>query len=98
MRTKAKRDFGAAIGANRNLRPRCNDMDGYLDDNGNNISGIDSNNDTSHIDDDTNPNLTRIGWSIADASINLGEEPLSFGFGGTGKASTRKNFRDYGRR
>ena len=26
----------------------------------------------------------------------LGEEPLSYGYGGTGKASTECNFKDYG--
>lgn len=57
---------------------------------------VDSNSDTSHIDDDPNPNLTRIGWSVDEASMTLGEEPLSFGYGGTGKASTRKFFKDYG--
>ena len=59
---------------------------------------IDANGDTSHVDDDPNPHLTRIGWSVAESSMQLGEEPLSFGFGGTGKASTRKFFKDYGKR
>jgi heterogeneous nuclear ribonucleoprotein U-like protein 1 len=59
---------------------------------------IDGNGDTSHVDDDPNPHLTRIGWSVLDASMELGEEPMSYGFGGTGKSSTRKNFRNYGTR
>jgi hypothetical protein len=59
---------------------------------------IDGNCDTSHITDDPNPNLLRVGWSVTDASMLLGEEPLSFGYGGTGKCSTRKHFQDYGNR
>ena len=34
------------------------------------------------------PHVTRIGWSMDTASLELGTELLSFGYGGTGKAST----------
>lgn len=31
--------------------------------------------------------LCRVGWSTRQASLDLGNEPISFGFGGTGAAS-----------
>ena len=37
-----------------------------------------------------------MGWSGDSAGLQLGEEPLSFGYGGTGKASVACKFRDYG--
>ncbi|CAG2253425.1 E1BAP5 [Mytilus edulis] len=40
--------------------------------------------------------VLRVGWSASTTSMQLGEEPLSFGFGGTGKASTDTKFIDYG--
>ncbi|GFO50470.1 heterogeneous nuclear ribonucleoprotein u-like protein 1 [Plakobranchus ocellatus] len=46
--------------------------------------------------DEPNPHVLRVGWSVNSTSLNLGEEALSFGYGGTGKASTECNFVDYG--
>ncbi|XP_057684810.1 heterogeneous nuclear ribonucleoprotein U-like protein 1 isoform X1 [Corythoichthys intestinalis] len=43
-----------------------------------------------------NPHVVRIGWSINHSSTQLGEEPLSFGYGGTGKKSSNCKFADYG--
>lgn len=40
--------------------------------------------------------VLRVGWSAVNTSMQLGEEPLSYGFGGTGKASTDCKFIDYG--
>ncbi|XP_077468165.1 heterogeneous nuclear ribonucleoprotein U-like protein 1 isoform X2 [Stigmatopora argus] len=42
------------------------------------------------------PHVVRIGWSINHSSTQLGEEPFSFGFGGTGKKSSDCKFADYG--
>ncbi|PVD25432.1 hypothetical protein C0Q70_13088 [Pomacea canaliculata] len=46
--------------------------------------------------DETNPHVLRVGWSVDDTSLQLGEEPLSYGYGGTGKASTDCKFTDFG--
>uniref|UniRef100_A0A0B7A2V0 SAP domain-containing protein n=2 Tax=Arion vulgaris TaxID=1028688 RepID=A0A0B7A2V0_9EUPU len=46
--------------------------------------------------DESNPHVLRLGWSVNSTSRNLGEEPLSFGYGGSGKASTENKFVDYG--
>ncbi|CAG5125307.1 unnamed protein product, partial [Candidula unifasciata] len=46
--------------------------------------------------DEPNPHVFRVGWSVNSTSLNLGEEPLSFGYGGSGKAATDNNFVDYG--
>nr|XP_018903360.1 PREDICTED: heterogeneous nuclear ribonucleoprotein U-like protein 1 [Bemisia tabaci] len=55
------------------------------------------NNDTSHIDNEPDPNVMRIGWSVMYANMQLGEEPLSFGYGGTGKFSHDNKFSNYGK-
>ncbi|KAL1124634.1 hypothetical protein AAG570_001258 [Ranatra chinensis] len=52
--------------------------------------------DVSHLEDEPNPNVLRVGWSIFHSSMQLGEEPLSYGYGGTGKASVDCKFKDYG--
>lgn len=46
--------------------------------------------------EETNPNIIRVGWSIDSSSFQLGEEPWSFGYGGTGKFSTNNRFTNYG--
>lgn len=43
-----------------------------------------------------NQNIMRIGWSYADTPLVLGEVEGSFGYGGTGKVSTMRNFVTYG--
>lgn len=43
-----------------------------------------------------NQNIMRVGWSLASTPLTLGEVEGSFGLGGTGKASTRRNFVSYG--
>ncbi|XP_046400742.1 heterogeneous nuclear ribonucleoprotein U-like protein 1 isoform X2 [Ischnura elegans] len=59
---------------------------------------ITENCDISHLaEQEPNPNVLRIGWSTMENSMQLGEEPLSYGYGGTGKASTNCSFKDYGR-
>uniref|UniRef100_A0A1B6DK31 SAP domain-containing protein n=1 Tax=Clastoptera arizonana TaxID=38151 RepID=A0A1B6DK31_9HEMI len=55
------------------------------------------NNDVSHLEDEQNPNVLRVGWSILSSGMLLGEEPFSYGFGGTGKAATNCNFVNYGK-
>eukprot|EP00928_Gymnodinium_smaydae_P004896 TRINITY_DN11678_c0_g6_i1.p1 TRINITY_DN11678_c0_g6~~TRINITY_DN11678_c0_g6_i1.p1 ORF type:complete len:830 (+),score=156.64 TRINITY_DN11678_c0_g6_i1:114-2492(+) len=40
--------------------------------------------------------LTRVGWSARSASLELGVEHRSFGYGSTGKKSWNKQFEDYG--
>ncbi|XP_003198760.2 heterogeneous nuclear ribonucleoprotein U-like protein 1 [Danio rerio] len=42
------------------------------------------------------PHVVRIGWSLDSCSTQLGEEPFSFGYGGTGKKSCNCKFEDYG--
>ncbi|TNN66601.1 Heterogeneous nuclear ribonucleoprotein U-like protein 1 [Liparis tanakae] len=42
------------------------------------------------------PHVVRIGWSLNHCSTQLGEEPLSFGYGGTGKKSADCKFADFG--
>lgn len=49
------------------------------------------------LQDEENPHLLRAGWSVIGTSMQLGEEPLSFGFDGTGKKSTNNEFSDYGK-
>ncbi|XP_043479532.1 heterogeneous nuclear ribonucleoprotein U-like protein 1 isoform X2 [Leptopilina heterotoma] len=48
------------------------------------------------IQDEENPHLLRAGWSVIGTSMQLGEEPLSYGYDGTGKKSTNNEFSDYG--
>ncbi|XP_037033065.1 heterogeneous nuclear ribonucleoprotein U-like protein 1 [Bradysia coprophila] len=45
---------------------------------------------------DRNPNEIRCGWSVKTSSLQLGEAPLSFGYGGSGKKSLNNEFTDYG--
>jgi ATP-dependent RNA helicase DDX1 len=40
--------------------------------------------------------LCRVGWAAPRASLDLGTDKLSFGFGGTGKRSHARKFEDYG--
>ncbi|KAL3160771.1 hypothetical protein ABBQ38_009184 [Trebouxia sp. C0009 RCD-2024] len=40
--------------------------------------------------------LCRVGWSTCQASLDLGNDPVSFGFGGTGKKSNSRQFDSYG--
>ncbi|KAI4884422.1 hypothetical protein NFI96_009486 [Prochilodus magdalenae] len=42
------------------------------------------------------PHVVRVGWSLDTCSTQLGEEPMSFGYGGTGKKSSNCKFEDYG--
>ncbi len=58
---------------------------------------IDGNQNVNHLTMEPNPHVLRCGWSTNNSSLQLGTEPLSFGFGGTGKASVNNRFRDYGR-
>lgn len=44
----------------------------------------------------TDEGLCRVGWSTDKASLDLGTDKFSFGFGGTGKKSNNKQFSDYG--
>ncbi|KAA0189534.1 Heterogeneous nuclear ribonucleoprotein U protein 1 [Fasciolopsis buskii] len=40
--------------------------------------------------------VMRVGWSTENSEFALGEEPQSYGFGGTGKKSCNNKFSDYG--
>uniref|UniRef100_A0A8C9FVS7 Heterogeneous nuclear ribonucleoprotein U like 1 n=1 Tax=Pavo cristatus TaxID=9049 RepID=A0A8C9FVS7_PAVCR len=42
------------------------------------------------------PHVVRVGWSLDSCSTQLGEEPFSYGYGGTGKKSTNCKFESYG--
>lgn len=48
-------------------------------------------------EEEQHPHVLRVGWSVNDAGLTLGEDPLSYGYGGTGKASTNLRFKDYGK-
>lgn len=48
------------------------------------------------LQDEEYPHVLRAGWSVALTSMQLGEDKLSYGYGGTGKISTGNNFKDYG--
>ncbi|XDA84771.1 hypothetical protein R6Z07M_014556 [Ovis aries] len=43
-----------------------------------------------------NPHVVHIGWSLDSCSTQLGEEPFSYGYGGTGKKPTNSCFENYG--
>lgn len=45
---------------------------------------------------ETDPHIIRVGWSMDLTSFQLGEEPNSYGYGGTGKFSTNSKFVNYG--
>ena len=44
----------------------------------------------------TDEGLCRVGWSTDKASLDVGTDKFSYGFGGTGKKSNNKQFDDYG--
>lgn len=46
--------------------------------------------------DDTEPYSIRVGWSIAQSSLQLGENQYSFSFCNNGKKCHDKTFEDYG--
>ncbi|XP_022244327.1 heterogeneous nuclear ribonucleoprotein U-like protein 1 isoform X2 [Limulus polyphemus] len=53
--------------------------------------------DVSHLPpDESTPHVIRVGFSGNLQSLQLGEEPKSYGYGGTAKASTNCKFVDYG--
>lgn len=53
--------------------------------------------DVSHLPaDEPNPHVVRVGFSVDSTSMQLGEDPLSYGYGGTGKISTKCQFKDFG--
>ncbi|KAL9951445.1 hypothetical protein ACROYT_G044106 [Oculina patagonica] len=45
---------------------------------------------------ETNPHVVRVGWSVDRANLQVGEDNLSYGYGGTGKVSVNNKFFDYG--
>ena len=59
---------------------------------------INGNNDVSHLENEPCPNVLRCGWSVASSSMQLGEEPLSWGYGGTGMKSVNCKFTKYGQK
>ncbi|XP_068106718.1 heterogeneous nuclear ribonucleoprotein U-like protein 1 [Hyperolius riggenbachi] len=42
------------------------------------------------------PHVVRVGWSLDTCTTQLGEEPFSYGYGGTAKKSCNNKFEDYG--
>ncbi|XP_064600280.1 heterogeneous nuclear ribonucleoprotein U-like protein 1 isoform X2 [Liolophura sinensis] len=49
-----------------------------------------------HLPSEETKNVVRVGWSVDSTTTQLGEEPLSYGYGGTAKASENCKFKDYG--
>ncbi|XP_076035908.1 uncharacterized protein LOC143021925 isoform X5 [Oratosquilla oratoria] len=49
-----------------------------------------------HLKADEDPHVIRVGWSVDDTGLMLGEEPLSYGYEGTAKASSNLRFKNYG--
>ncbi|XP_028397834.1 heterogeneous nuclear ribonucleoprotein U-like [Dendronephthya gigantea] len=47
-------------------------------------------------DTETKPHVMRVGWSVDMSPLAVGEAPLSYGYGGTGKASCNNRFFNYG--
>ena len=47
-------------------------------------------------DTETKPHVMRVGWSVDTSPLALGEVPLSYGYGGTGRASCSNKFFHYG--
>ncbi|KAK7068033.1 hypothetical protein SK128_019253 [Halocaridina rubra] len=51
-----------------------------------------------HLEEDEKyPHVLRVGWSIDDSGLVLGEDPFSYGYDGTGQAATNLKFKDYGK-
>jgi heterogeneous nuclear ribonucleoprotein U-like protein 1 len=42
------------------------------------------------------PNALRVGWSVGESGLGLGEAPLSYGFGSTGKGVVNNQYNEYG--
>ena len=59
---------------------------------------VTNNQNTEHLENEPNPHVLRCGWSVDSASLALGTESLSYGYGGTAKASTNNRFFNYGQR
>ncbi|XP_032230526.1 heterogeneous nuclear ribonucleoprotein U-like protein 1 isoform X2 [Nematostella vectensis] len=47
---------------------------------------------------ETTPHVVRVGWSVDSANLQVGEDALSYGYGGTAKCSVSNKFFDYGER
>ena len=57
---------------------------------------VTNNQPVDHLENEPNPHVLRVGWSVENSSLILGTEHLSYGFGGTGKISTNNKFFNYG--
>jgi len=57
---------------------------------------IDGNKPTDHLEQEANPNVLRVGWSLPGSNLQLGEIKHSYGYGGTAKISENCKFKDYG--
>ena len=47
-------------------------------------------------DTESKPHVMRVGWSIDSSTLAVGEAPLSYGYGGTGRSSVNNKFSHYG--
>ena len=47
-------------------------------------------------DKETKPHVMRVGWSVDSSPFAVGEAALSYGYGGTGRASCNNKFSHYG--
>ncbi|XP_037091309.1 heterogeneous nuclear ribonucleoprotein U-like protein 1, partial [Pollicipes pollicipes] len=59
---------------------------------------ITKHNGVGHLTQEANPHVLRVGWSLDRCSMQLGEEPFTYGYGGTAKFSTNLKFQDYGKK
>lgn len=57
---------------------------------------ITDHNNVDHLTDEPDPHVLRVGWSVNSATMQLGEDPASFGYGGTAKFAHNLKFKDYG--
>ncbi|XP_043238720.1 heterogeneous nuclear ribonucleoprotein U-like protein 1 isoform X1 [Amphibalanus amphitrite] len=58
---------------------------------------ITKHNGVGHLTQEANPHVLRVGWSLNSASLQLGEDEFTYGYGGTAKFSTNLKFKDYGK-
>ena len=57
---------------------------------------VEKNLDVDLPDTEEHPNALRLGWSVDEAGLGLGEALLSYGYGSTGKVVVNNRYNEYG--